>query len=237
MTNKARKGLKDIWNAFMLEGAIYTKNDIPYCPTVISNNKSKIIKWEEANLIYKREVRSNKNFKFDYFVCFYIDDYKFDGFIKGIWHSPTKCLKILKHFRGIITPDFSTYLDFPDPINRFNTYRMRAFGYWISKQRIEVINNVRWGYSFTYSYCFDGIDKNSIVAIGTVGGSPRKAVDRERFESGLIAMVQHLQPHTIIVYGSANYSIFDIIRRNGITVVAYPSHTFEAFRKKRVNHE
>ena len=36
---------------------------------------------------------------------------------------------------------------------------MRAFGYWISKQRIEVINNVRWGYSFTYSYCFDGIDK------------------------------------------------------------------------------
>lgn len=33
-------------------------------------------------------------------------------------------------------------------------------------------------------YCFDGIEENSTVAIGTVGGSPYKLIDRERFEKG-----------------------------------------------------
>jgi len=63
----------------------------------------------------------------------------------------------------------------------------------------------RWGTSETYRYCFGGIPKNSIVAIGTVGGSPRKYEDRARFTDVLIELVKTLQPHTIIVYGSANY--------------------------------
>ena len=29
--SKVRSGLKDVWNAFMLEGASYTENDIPIC--------------------------------------------------------------------------------------------------------------------------------------------------------------------------------------------------------------
>ena len=33
-------------------------------------------------------------------------------------------------------------------------------------------------------YCFDGIEENSTVAIRTVGGSPYKLIDRERFEKG-----------------------------------------------------
>ena len=30
-TKYIRKGCKDIWNAFMLKGAVYSKNDIPFC--------------------------------------------------------------------------------------------------------------------------------------------------------------------------------------------------------------
>lgn len=62
---------------------------------------------------------------------------------------------------------------------------MRAFGYWYGTMcRKQVINNVRWGTEETYEYCFDGIEENSTVAIGTVGGSPYKLIDRERFEKG-----------------------------------------------------
>ena len=64
---------------------------------------------------------------------------------------------------------------------------------------------VIWGMPESYRYCFDGIDKNSVVAIGTVGGSPRKYIDRNRFEKGLAELVRVLHPHTIIIYGSANY--------------------------------
>ena len=44
--------------------------------------------------------------------------------------------------------------------------------------------SVRWGTEETFQYCFDGIPQNSIVAAGTVGGSPRKRKDRDRFETG-----------------------------------------------------
>ncbi|MBQ0071809.1 MAG: DUF4417 domain-containing protein [Spirochaetales bacterium] len=56
------------------------------------------------------------------------------------WKS---ALKILRHFSGVITPDFSTNQDFPEAIKIYATYRMRAFGSWLGCEGIEVINNVR----------------------------------------------------------------------------------------------
>ena len=233
---KSRKGCKDIWNAFMCIGADYSKNDIPLCPTKLSSMPKEIITWTEARTLHKKLIRKDKDYFYDAFVCFYIDDYKFDGKYKGIWSSPWNALNILKHFRGIITPDFSTYQDFPYPLKLINTYRMRAFGYWMGNQGKEVINNVRWGSEETFHYCFDGIEKHSIVAIGTVGGGPRKIVDRARFERGLKKMIEILKPHTIIVYGSANGECFDRLRAQGIIIVAFPSRTSIAFERRK-QHE
>lgn len=82
---------------------------------------------------------------------------------------------------------------------------MRAFGYWLGKNGIAVINNVRWGTLESWWYCFDGLPKDSIITIGTVGGTPHKTDDRLRFENGLKELVKRNSPHTIITYGSANY--------------------------------
>ncbi len=198
-----RENRKDIWNAFMTKDAAFTNNDIPICPTTAEHPPSDIITWEEAKSIYKKHrIKKELNFKHNAFVCWYIDDYKFDG-LRGIWNDHNFALKVLRHFAGVITPDFSTYQDFPEPIKLYNTYRMRAFGYWLGKNGIPVINNVRWGTPETYRYCFDGIEQNNIVAIGTCGGSPRKLIDRQRFEDGLTELVKRLKPHTILIYGSA----------------------------------
>ena len=220
-----RNGLKDCWNAFMCQGAKYSINDIPYCPTIITSIPKEIITWEEAKHRYKKLYSKDKEFFSDAFVCFYIDDYKFDGPRTSIWLFPWLALRKLKHYRGIITPDFSTYQDFPYPLKVWNTFRMRAFGYWAGTQGLEVINNVRWGTQETYQYCFDGIEKNSIVAIGTVGGSPRKLVDRKRFEDGLAEMVKRLSPHTILVYGSSNYACFKLLEEKGIKILSFKSTT------------
>ncbi len=80
-----------------------------------------------------------------------------------------------------------------------------------------------------YWYCFDGIPKHSVVAIGTVGGSPRKLEDCERFEEGLKELVRRLHPHTIIVYGSANYPCFKELEKRGIKILAYPSKSSKVF--------
>lgn len=234
---KIRKSCKDIWNAFMVEDAIFSINDIPYCPTTIKSLPIEIITWNEAITIYNKHIKRNdENFYSDVFVCWYIDDYKFDG-SAGIWNKYEYVLKILKHFAGAITPDFSTYQDFPDPLKRYNTYRMRAYGYWLAKNGIQIINNVRWGSWESYCYCYDGLPKNSILAIGTVGGSPKKLIDRERFNSGFFEMIARTKPHTIIVYGSTNYPCFIEAKKQGIEIIGYQSHTAKAFANKRIDHE
>ena len=234
--NIHRSGCRDIWNAFMCEGARYGAHDIPYCPTTAQDIPNSIVTWEEAKSIYRRRLASgNATFHEDAFVCWYIDDYKFDG-PHGIWHDSKFALKVLHHFSGAITPDFSTYQDFPEPIKIYNTYRMRAFGYWLSRNGVSIINNIRWGTQETYRYCFEGIPKNSIIAIGTCGGSPRKYKDRERFEKGLDELVKILYPHTIIVYGSASYPCFDKLIDHGIKIVSFPSQTAQAFEGRK-EHE
>lgn len=233
-TNKhTRNGCKDVWNAFMCEGAIFSTNDIPFCPTTATETPETIITWDEAKRLYRNALaRKDDSFFCNAFVCWYIDDYKFDG-PRGIWHDCKFVLRVLRHFAGAITPDFSTYQDFPEPLKIYNTYRMRVFGYWLGKNGIAVINNCRWGTQETWGYCWDGIPKDSIICIGTVGGSPRKLVDRKRFEEGLKELVSVLCPHTILVFGSANYPCFDKLNELGITVTAYPSNTALAFNKRR----
>lgn len=230
---ETRKGCKDVFNAYMCEGATFTQNDIPVCPTTAIAPPEDVVTWEEAKSIYKKQLRlKNNDFKHNAFVCFYIDDYKFDG-PRGIWHDSAHALKVLRHFAGVITPDFSTYQDFPEPLKIFNTYRMRVLGYWLTANGIAVINNVRWGTPETYQYCFDGIPKNSMVAIGTVGGSPRKYEDRARFIDGLNELVKVLRPHTIIVYGSANYPCFEELKNQGINIVSFSGQMAKAFERRK----
>ena len=218
-----RKNLKDIWwNAFMVKSCTdWDTHDIPFCKTTKEEIPSDIITWKEAVTIYNKEIKINKDFHYSAYICFYIDDERFDS-INGIWFNPYRALKIFEHFEGIITPDFSTYLDFPEYLKGWNTYRMRAFGFWCSTMGINVINNVRWD-SLSLDFCFLGIPKNSIVAIGTVASRLKYLKNREDFEQKLILMIETLQPRIIIVYGSANYPCFDSLWTMGIKIVAFPS--------------
>ena len=233
MIKAQRSGCRDVWNAFMCEGARFTVYDIPFCPTTATRLPQAIIPWDEAKHLYKNALaRGEADFHYPAFVCWYMDDYKFDG-PRGIWHDSAHALKVLRHFDGAITPDFSTYQDFPAPWKYFNTYRMRTFGYWIGKNGVAIINNVRWGTPESWWYCFNGIPAESIVAIGTAGGSPRELKDRKRFEDGLDEMMKRLRPHTIVVYGSANYPCLDKLIDQGVRVVSYQSQTAEAFERRR----
>ncbi|MCR4555817.1 MAG: DUF4417 domain-containing protein [Alphaproteobacteria bacterium] len=164
---------------------------------------------------------------------FYIDDQKFDGPQSSVWLYPNKALEIIRHFSGVITVDFSTNADFPDPIKHYNTYRMRTIGRWFGTNGLSVINNVRWGTEETWDYCFDGIPYNSIVAIGTIASGINRLENRPDFESGLFKMIELLNPHAIIVYGSANYKCFKALTDLGIRIVSFPSDTSLAFKSEK----
>lgn len=225
-----RPGLRDMWNAFMVEGAQFSSHDLPLCPTTAIRLPSKLTSYAEAKKIHKSEMKQRHyNYHVDAFVHFYEDDQNFDGKRTSIWLYPQKALSIIRHYSGIFAPDFSTNADFPIPLKVWNFYRMNAFGYWIGSLGIPVISNCRWGTEETWDYCFDGNPRNSIVSIGSVASGIRRLRNRPLFEAGLFEMVKVLRPHTIVVYGSANYRFFDTLRSRGIQIVSYPSKTSQAY--------
>lgn len=198
---------RNIYKSFMVEEAEFLPEfDIPKCPCTA--------KGIPTNLIYYNDMQENR--KYRGFVHFYMDDYKFES----IWNHSKAALKKFKNCDGVITPDFSTYQDMPVALKIYNTYRMRAFGYWIGKNGIQVINNVRWGTPETYRYCFDGIPKNSIVCISTVGCFGTKR-DEMRFIEGLEVMIGTLNPSHILVYGKKGRNFFDKYIESGFPVTFY----------------
>lgn len=234
--SKKRPGLLDEWNAYMVKKAKFTDNDIPFCPTTATKVPKYIVTYEEAKALYKNNIRK-KNYEFyvkDTYVCFYIDDTKFDS-IYGIWTRPDMAIKILVHFEGVITPDFSTYADFPYPIKIYNTYRMRAFGYYLTTLGLKVINNVRWGTEETYSYCFDGIPKNSIICIGTVASGIKKLINRPDFEKGFKKAIEVLKPKIVLLYGSSKLDLFNKKYLENIKIVSYRSRTNNYFKERYKN--
>ena len=219
----------------MVDGAIFSSHDIPLCPTYIPGGLPKeLISYAEAKTLYNRETRDgNNNFHHNAFIHFFCDDQHFDSVRNSIWLFPEKAMAMIQHFSGIITPDFSTYSDFPDPIKRYNTYRMRAFGFWCKSLNIPVINNVRWGTPETWEYCFDGIDKNSVICIGTIASGLRELENRLDFCNGFLEMIRMLTPKSIIVYGSSRYEVFRKAQEIGIEIIPYISQTNTAYQIRK----
>lgn len=92
----------------------------------------------------------------------------------------------------------------------FNTFKNRWCGAYFQKKGIKVIPSLSWGESDTFWFCFDGIEKSSIVAVSTLG--VRK--EKELFMQGYNELLRKIQPSAIICYGKP----FDEMKGNIIEV-------------------
>ena len=144
-------------------------------------------------------------------VSFYEHDIKF----KTILTSTDKYISELNDFPAIISPDCSLYRDMPFVLQITNTYMNRAIGVYLYANGFYVIPNVRWGDERTYTTCeisekiaFLGVDRNSIVSIGTYG-CIRGKENKYHFKAGLEAMLDELTPKVVLVYGSMPKSVFN----------------------------
>lgn len=202
------KECKDVFHAFLVEKANYEgTEEIPCIKTSI--------------LIPQKVITFSKaltSTDYDQWVVFYEQD---ERFIR-LWNKPHKYLNILKKFKGVITPDFSLYRNMPLVMQKWATYQGKALGVWLQNEGIEIIPNVRFADERSYDFCFDGVEKNSTVAIGT-HGCIKKLTDRAYFEKGLSKMVEQLQPKTIIVYGAAPDYIFGEYKEMGIRIIQFDS--------------
>jgi hypothetical protein len=100
----------------------------------------------------------------------------------------------------------------------------------LNKKGVPVIPNVRWGDERTYEFCFDGLPKNTILAVGT-HGSLQDFRNRRYFYDGFREMMDRLAPHTVVVYGYTPASVFLPIELKGISIHQIDNQIVQTHRK------
>lgn len=129
-------------------------------------------------------------------VHFYIDDYQFIR----IWDNIDSYVNMFKKFRYVLSPDFSTYTDFPVAIQIYNHYRKHWIGAYLQEQGIKVIPTISWSTPDSFNWCFDGEPKYSTVSVSSVGCMANKKYTKG-FMIGFEEMLKRLRPSTILFFG------------------------------------
>lgn len=142
------------------------------------------------------QFKSCKN-KAEVWVHFFIDDYQFER----VWNDPTRYINLLKQAKGVITTDFSMYVDMPKAVQIYNCYRNRALAYLLQKEGINILPTVCWSDEKSLNWCFDGISYGSAVAVSS-NGCVQNAMARDLFIKGYNRMIEEINPSQVIFIGS-----------------------------------
>ena len=130
-------------------------------------------------------------------VHFFLDDYQFCR----LWSNIDRYIPMLQRFRYVMSPDFSTYTDFPKVMQIYNHYCKHWCAAYMQEAGIQVIPTISWSTPDSYDWCFDGEPEGGTVAVSSVGCMNSKE-KKALFLAGYEEMVRRLQPETIIFYGS-----------------------------------
>lgn len=126
---------------------------------------------------------------------FFLHDYQFER----VWKYPDRYVEVLKQYKFVLSPQFSTYDDMPKATKIFNAYRNRwCTRYW-QEYGITVIPSIIWGDDENFDWCMDGLPKHSTIAISTMidgrwGGY-------KSFYKYYEKTIDYLEPELILLYG------------------------------------
>lgn len=151
------------------------------------------------------------------YVHFYMHDREFSRVLT----ATHRYLDMLKQFDGVITPDCTMLIRQAPCLQQTNTYFNRAVGFYLQRNGIPVIPNIRWSDESSFSYCLLGVPKKTIVCVST-HGCIRSSQQRCMFKQGLDAMLEELQPSAVLVHGYMPDDVFGEYLAQ-TTFVRYPS--------------
>lgn len=208
--------IDDGFNARLVETAMFA--GLLEIPTI--NKPDKFIVPTAMIPFSKRKYSNN----FNEALVFYEHDIRFRDFLTEI----DKYIGELSKFPVVVSPDCSLYVDMPLVLQMTNAYLSRQVGHYLQTKGLYVIPNVRWGDERSYTriipnevpFAFLGIEKHSIVSIGTYGCSKTRE-ELHHLREGLRAMAMELEPEVVLVYGSISDSVFKEFQSK-IQFVHYP---------------
>lgn len=143
-----------------------------------------LIKWKGRSRRYHNKT-----------VHFFIQDRKFES----VWMHHKSFDRTLKRYEAIITPDFSLYLDMPQPVQIWNTYRNRWLGHYWQQQGLTVIPSVSWSDYESFEFCFSGLS-GGVVALST-HLIRKRDTSFLHFLNGTDELITQIKPIRILCYG------------------------------------
>lgn len=152
---------------------------------------------------------------------FYLDDYQF----QRVWNRPQDYLTLLSRYQCVLTPDFSLYMDMPESMKIWNTYRSRFLGAFWQAHGLNVIPTLQWAGPASFDYCFDGIPLESVVSVSTVGVMNNPA-SMMMWRLGMREALERLRPSCVLLYGMMMPD-FDF----GNSVICYCNHNIGRVRE------
>ena len=189
----------------------------------------KVVAFSEAHLIPRAQRKQ-------YIVHFFIYDYKFER----VWTYINKNTEYLKQFKGVISPDFSQYVDMPRAMQIWNLWRVNFMSYWWQSHGIPVIYDACWSDEKSLEYSFEGAPKNSCICISSKGcvledrrntKSDTMVSVNSRFKAGVEAVVDTLHPCQILWLGVVPEWLNDLVEYYNIELII-PQH--KNFYKERL---
>ena len=137
-----------------------------------------------------------------------MDDPRFEG----VYHHPEHSLEKFSKYRFLLLPDYSLFAEMPLWRQIESVGKNRWCGAYWQAHGLTVIPAISWGLYPTFDFCFDGIERGSIVVVSVVGCKKNKT----QFLRGYFSMLERIAPSHVICFGAP----FPEMGEN-ITVVDY----------------
>lgn len=139
---------------------------------------------------------------------FFLDDYRFRD---QIWYNQEHTTYAISDYDYVFSPDLSLWCNLPtEYYNLKNVFRSRFVGAYWQKCGFNVIPTASWGGLESFSYCFAGLPKESVIAVSAMGARKnKKSFDLWRY--GVNRLIIAKRPTLLLVYGEefdvSNFSV------------------------------
>lgn len=171
------------------EGRPKDNRGVPYLKKETSLN---LVNWNKVNFASFTNIKSTNNKKNKILLNFHYDKVIISIY-NNIFNFARKCIDFL----AVTTPDYSAYSNMESWKIEENVIHNLWVGAWLQYLQVKIIPAITRADERTYDICFNHIEKESIVAISTIGVSK----SRENFLKGFNEMKKRINPSLIIVRG------------------------------------
>lgn len=123
-------------------------------------------------------------------------------FAKSLWNRLEQITKGLARFDILFTPDYSCFVDAPTVfVNKTSIYKTRFIGAYWQKCGFNVIPTATYGDVDSFSWCFEGLPENSIIAIGNETVRLNDPFSVRLWQLAVLELEKQKKPTLIIIYG------------------------------------